>query len=397
MDIKNTKKLFFFTAAYPYEIREVFIEDEINYLANVFGKIVIIPLAGNGVPTRTTPQNCYTVEPIITSRWIQYLKGILFPISLPIFIYDFFKNKVFCNKDRLKTWIIAYVQSNNLLSSRTIREIFKKIEQDDVCYFYWGKGANVLSYFYRGKCHFVSRFHGEWDLWEESSGDYAPIRTKITSNLDCSVFISRKGESYFKERYPHCPSRFIPLGTVDMGIGTRSKDDVLRVVSCSTIYWLKRVDLIFEALCNIKDRNIEWHHIGIGPDADDLKEKVEKYCPNNINVVFVGRLKHEDVYKYYQTKEVDVFVNASTNEGVPVSIMEAISFNIPVVATNVGGNSEVVNEETGVLVSSNPSAQELANAILKTQTMPISPRDYWEKHYSAKNNYMEMAKLLNSL
>lgn len=395
--MKEPKKLYFFTAAYPFEIREVFIEDEINYLAKKFEHVVIIPLAGNGVPTRKTPHNCITLKPIITNRWVQYIKGLFVPISLPVFMFDFFNNKVFCKKERMKAWVIAYVQSNNLLLSNTVRRIFKTIKQDDVCYFYWGKGANVLSYFYRGKCHFVSRFHGEWDLWEESSGGYAPIRSQITTCLDCAVFISKKGENYFKNHYPQCSTRFIPLGTADKGIGIRSKDDVLRVVSCSTIYWLKRVDLIFEALCNIKDRRVEWYHIGIGPDAENLKERVKNNCPENLKVVFVGRLKHEDVYTYYQTKEVDVFVNASTNEGVPVSIMEAISFNIPVVATDVGGNSEVVSEETGILVSSNPSAQELAEAILKTQTMPISPRDYWEKHYSAKNNYMEMAKLLNSL
>lgn len=55
----------------------------------------------------------------------------------------------------------------------------------------------------------------------------------------------------------------------------------------------------------------------------------------------------------YSEHPVDVFINLSTNEGVPVSIMEAISFDIPIVATDVGGTSEIVTDETGILVSSN--------------------------------------------
>lgn len=395
--MQTSRRLYFFTATFPYGIREVFIEDEINYLAKEFEKIVIVPLAGNGLPTRALPENCTLVSPIIRSRKMMYLKGLLLPLSLPVFACDFLKKRVYCKKARLKAWLIAYVQSNNLLASRTIKNILKKIKPNDVCYFYWGKGANVLSYFYRGKCHFVSRFHGEWDLWEESSGNYAPIRQQVTLNLDKAVFISQKGETYFQERYPYCTTSYIPLGTADKGTGKRSNDGVLRVVSCSTIYWLKRVDLIFEALCKIKGRQIEWHHIGIGPDADNLKEKVNRENHDNLSVVFVGRLKHEEVYDYYKTNEADVFVNASTNEGVPVSIMEAISFNIPVVATNVGGNSEVVTAETGVLVSANPTSQELAEAILKTQLLPLQPRIYWEKNYSAEKNYRKIAKLLNSL
>lgn len=43
----------------------------------------------------------------------------------------------------------------------------------------------------------------------------------------------------------------------------------------------------------------------------------------------------------------------SLSEGIPVSIMEAISFGIPIIATNVGGNAEIVNDETGVLIPVN--------------------------------------------
>ena len=48
-----------------------------------------------------------------------------------------------------------------------------------------------------------------------------------------------------------------------------------------------------------------------------------------------------------------MFINLSSSEGIPVSIMEAQSFGIPVIATNVGGSGEIVVSETGVLVDEN--------------------------------------------
>jgi len=48
-------------------------------------------------------------------------------------------------------------------------------------------------------------------------------------------------------------------------------------------------------------------------------------------------LPHNDVLNYYASNPVDVFINTSSSEGLPVSIMEAMSFGIPVIATNVGG------------------------------------------------------------
>jgi glycosyltransferase involved in cell wall biosynthesis len=60
----------------------------------------------------------------------------------------------------------------------------------------------------------------------------------------------------------------------------------------------------------------------------------------------------------------DVYVNCSTSEGISLSILEAMSATLPVVATRVGGTPEVVmNGETGVLVVPR-SAESLATALV---------------------------------
>ena len=145
-------------------------------------------------------------------------------------------------------------------------------------------------------------------------------------------------------------------------------------------------------------RRVEWTHIGDGPDFEQLKKVVDTAKSDTFIINLKGRVPHDDVMNYYKTHCVDLFINLSTNEGVPVAIMEAISFDVPIVATDVGGTSEIVNDQTGVLVSPNPTKEEVANAIIEAmENMIFSPRKYWELEFDAKKNYSDFAEMLFGL
>lgn len=392
------QKLYLFTATFPYGKAESFLEDEILFLSKEFKKIVIIPLSGSSSQRREVPYNCIVVAPVINSKSKQYSRGLFCFKSVKLYSNDFIEKKVFLSVKRLKEWFVSMVLTNNLLKSKTVNKVFDNITKDDVCYFYWGKGSNLLSYFYKGKAKFVSRFHGEWDLWEESGGNYAPCRRQLADSLNFAVFISKKGESYFKSKYPNCNTVVYPLGSLDYGCcNEEKKENTLRVVSCSTVYPLKRVPLIFDALNSLSSYRIEWTHIGGGVDFEALRKKVEEEKKSHLTITLLGNMKHDEVMAYYKEHQFDVFVNLSTNEGVPVSIMEAISFNIPIIATEVGGTSEVVTAETGLLVGPNPSLDEVASAIVRLTGLKLNPRDFWQKNYSAQNNYTSFAHFLKSL
>ena len=80
------------------------------------------------------------------------------------------------------------------------------------------------------------------------------------------------------------------------------------------------------------------------------------------NVLFLGYVKRKEIPLLLSA--FDIFVSASIYEGTPVTILEAMSMGIPVVATDVGGVSEqVLNGETGILITpKNPNA--IAEAII---------------------------------
>lgn len=391
------KHLYLFTASYPYDGTETFLDDEIPFLTSVFEEVTIIPLYGNK-RTREVPDNCIVKEPVEPNDYHRYL-SLLYPNKATrLFLVDFVCKRVFLSLKRIKTWLIAYRQIANLLNNKQITELFARIRKEDVCYFYWGKGSITLAAVYKGKATFVSRFHGEWDLWEESSGHYAALRNKIAGSLSMAAFISKKGELYFRNKYHIKRSEVFPLGSFDNGICKRSNDQTIRIVSCSMVYPLKRVSLIHDALL-ASNKNIEWTHIGGGQQYAELESRVCHKSRNGLKVNLLGNVPHDEVIKYYQTHTVDIFINLSTNEGVPVSIMEAISFNIPVVATDVGATSEIVCGETGRLLSPNPSIDEINEAICDVIKMGdiICPKDYWSNHYDASANYKRFAETLLSL
>ncbi|MEG1497600.1 MAG: glycosyltransferase, partial [Clostridiales bacterium] len=94
------------------------------------------------------------------------------------------------------------------------------------------------------------------------------------------------------------------------------------------------------------------------------------------------------------------------SEGIPVSIMEAISFGIPVIATDVGGVNEIVyNDQNGILLDKDFSDNQLIEAINKFAFMPNdeylkyrdNARNIWEKNYDAEKNYTEFLNEISRL
>ena len=395
------KNLVLFTASFPFGTRESFLETELPFLAKRFDCIRIISFGGLNDPVRPVADNCIVDDRVQCIRRKRILRGLLgLWRVLPVYVKDLFCAKPYRKKKTLKLWAISMLCTSYYLQSKPVKELRKKNLDDTVFYFYWGVIYNSIAHFFKGKVKMVSRFHGDWDLWDSNDNEgYKPIRKATIDALSIAAIISRKGESFFKENHPQCLTVVSHLGSIDNGIAQKSDDGIIRVLSCSSVYPIKRVSFIMESLKEVyRIRRIEWTHIGDGPDFEQLKIMVDAAKSDTFIVNLKGRVSHEEVMNYYKTHCVDLFINLSTNEGVPVAIMEAISFDVPIVATDVGGTSEIVNDQTGVLVSSNPTKKEVANAIIEVlENTAFSPRKYWELEFDAKKNYSDFAEMLYGL
>ena len=100
---------------------------------------------------------------------------------------------------------------------------------------------------------------------------------------------------------------------------------------------------------SLLDRPVRWVHLGDGPERHRVEEAAA--LDGALRWELVGQLDNREVLSFYERHHVDALLSLSLSEGLPVSMMEAQSYGIPVVACTVQGVPEIVNEDTGILVS----------------------------------------------
>jgi colanic acid/amylovoran biosynthesis glycosyltransferase len=147
------------------------------------------------------------------------------------------------------------------------------------------------------------------------------------------------------------------------------------VVLCpASLILLKGHKHLIEAiriLC-ARNRTVELWLAGEGPLRSRLEKQV-RHLRLSDRVRFLGKVPHEDLLALYETGTVAAVVVPSldlgegNHEGIPVSLVEAMAFGVPVVATRTGGIPELLDCGAGLLVDSG-STTALANALEKLIT-----------------------------
>lgn len=302
---------------------------------------------------------------------------------------------------RAKTLKVRYL-FNFCNEAILIQEKVKQIMQEDnlkpeevTLYSWWFmSGAYAISNLKQKDKKFkaISRAH-RYDLYKDSGPQ--PFKTKILKNIDKVLSCSKQGSKYLKNNYSAFKNKigYSYLGTLNEDFNYTEKKNYT-IVSCSYIRPVKRIELIIDVLSKFKkDSNLNWIHIGSGEDLSKYKSLASKRL--EIDFKFVGHLSNDAVLDFFRTKDVKCFINLSASEGLPVSMMEVQSFGIPIIGTDVGGVNEIVNENTGVLVSANPEIEEVYSAINKIVFAPKetyikyqhNARSHWNINFNAKNNY----------
>jgi glycosyltransferase involved in cell wall biosynthesis len=304
------------------------------------------------------------------------------------------------------------------LTRQWITDLIKTqhVDPDDcILYSYWFDQAATGLAMVRQEfpaLRVVSRAHG-YDIYEEYYYPYYwPYRRETLEQLDTLFFASDAGRNYFCDRYPEFISKFktAHLGIADPGfISNPSDDGVFRIVSCSYIVPVKRLGLLLDGIAASArlrpEQKFEWIHFGDGNGRKALERKMARRFPSNATGHFLGYMTNSKILEYYRDYPSDVFVNVSKTEGgAPVSIQEAISCGIPVVATSVGGNPEIVSEKNGLLLSPDPTPEEISAGLLKVWDNPSlaaemrkESRRVWRESYNADINFRSFAERLRSI
>jgi len=387
-----------------------FVETEIDWLRNLHDDCILVTTTSNQRAHAYTQTRIVDFEIPGYKLFVRSLPCLLELLS--IFILDLFSTS--------SSW--TYMQRWRLNLSTLFRCSF--IENDlfqsgllnrvDIYYTYYANEFAIVLALAKKRGHilqFSTRAHGR-DVIEdrEPKTKKLPFQQFKYEFVECIYCISRATATYIQNKYPHFSNKvkLSYLGTDDRSIGPLTAiSEQFVVVSVGRVRNVKRFYLIAEML-QFVELPVKWIHIGDMAENDptysrflDSVKKLEK--KSNIHVDLKGFMDNKDLLDYYQSNFVDLIINTSEIEGLPVSIQEASSFGIPCLATDVGGTSDIVNENTGQLIPQNFDIIEGANVLcdlLEKRSRDIEfrkgVRAFWLKNFQAKINYPKFFRTLQT-
>jgi len=167
------------------------------------------------------------------------------------------------------------------------------------------------------------------------------------------------------------------------------------IVSVGRLVPWKGFDLLLELMPKLAGiNNFKLVIIGDGPDLAKLKAISERLKIEE-RVIFTGSLPHAEVIKYLGA--ADLFILNSSYEGLSHVLIEAMQMCAPVIATDAGGNPELVeNGVTGLLVKYGESDQLFAAIQKLWQDKELANRLRANAALRIKENFSK-SKMINHL
>lgn len=411
---KTDTGLFLFTSEFPCGHGEPFLNSELPYIAASIKKVFVIPIRFSAQVTHL-PENVKLLNhndfKSKKSKW-QFFISYFFPLITMCL------NDLFFSSNRKKfirhfREYLSYLLHCIELAER-IESLLEtnQITSHQIAYSYWmNEWAMALSILKNRKKidKFIFRVHG-FDVFDEQTRHtYIPFVPFIISKCDKVFSVSNKGAQYLKLKVNKKDAAKVTcsyLGTeteVEKFSLKKANDKIYTLVSCAKIRSIKRIHLIAEILKYI-DFPVRWIHLG-GYAEENYKLKVDSALVElaqirpEIRVDFKGDLSNEAIMDFYKENYCNLFISLSLTEGLPFSMMEAISFGIPLLATDVGGCSEIVTPQTGMLIPKDFNPQEVAEKMttfkdskLQTPEYRIGVRQFWEENFNAKVNYRKFVE-----
>ena len=142
-----------------------------------------------------------------------------------------------------------------------------------------------------------------------------------------------------------------------------SQRSTFNFVTVGSLFHVKGYDILIDAFAKIAsvNNNFRLTIVGDGNQRPLLQQLITKHNLQS-KVSLVGRKSRAEVADILLNS--DVYVSSSRNENFSVSVLEALSIGLPVVATICGGIRECINDSNGLLVPTE-NVDLLSDAMLK--------------------------------
>lgn len=397
------------THSFPYgEAEKTFLAPEVKYLEKYFNlSVVSRNLNDEQTTLLDNDTRIYRYNPKENYNSVFLMIKTLFARDFWKECFYLVKHKkidVFCFKQALSIYMRAIHFSKYLKGA---------VDNDDnepmVFYTYWnGYETYACKKIKNKKDVVITRTHGGDLYLKIDNHNYQPYKNLMNRDINRIYFVSQDGMSYYKETFDKLDESqyaLSRLGTFSHGFrnALENNDGIIRIFTLSRLFWVKRIDKLIQTLSEIDDLQIEWTHIGDGELHDEIYAKAKEMLDGKSNIAykFMGNLNNDDVFEFLKDNPMDFIVNTSYSEGLPVSIIEAMSCEIPAIAVNVGGIPEIVcDSETGYLINRDFTSEEFRSALVRyamlndkgKQEMRNNAFKIWDEKFNADNNHHGFAE-----
>ncbi len=246
----------------------------------------------------------------------------------------------------------------------------------------------------------IYHIHGaKYHLFYQGSSPWVQKRIQhFINTADCLIVLSDWWEAFFLENFSPRMIRVVP----NIVRATKREDITYRTPRRIRLLFMGRIgerkgvyDLI-ETLHRHRDTLGSQYVLTLGGDGETKKllALVEQYQLQQ-QVKFLGFVTGTE--KERQLREADVYILPSYNEGLPISILEAMSFGMPIISTNVGGIPEVVlPHQNGILVEAG-NQQAIYEAIKFFIDQPNKVEAYGRHSYDLVAQHYFPAPVMQTL
>ncbi len=413
---RKPQNLILVTEHYPCSNQESFLETEIPYLARFFNVTVVTRDIDERM-SRVLPPGVTFSRPVthggrLYRGWIRFLCRMSRSYRMER------------RAGQEEGWWNR-ASAAHTLSALTESELLRRfiltlpVLQDDrplVIY-----SANFNDYLY-GLCrikemgkdiHVAARCHRA-NMFDPRTGERREtLNTLVNGLADALYFTSEERRSVYVHHFTDgsAPGKYrvAPLGVPEplVLLDPPEGDYALQIVTCSPVEEDKRLPLLIEAMSRMKTGVFDWVHIGEGSQREAVEKLAHEKLDGKpgVSFRFLGFMSQEERYRYYAEHKLDVFLSVSSSESVPSAMLEAMANRIFVCATAVDGVTDVLSNETGLLMPENPTVEQLTAFLEMLCSMDkdkFAARaklgfECWQQWFNADENCLSFAAELSAV
>ena len=356
---------------YP-RISETFISNEILLLESLGFKIHIISMRHPREPfTHASVKNI--------KAGVDYLPSTIWGNLFPLFIHNFLlavKNPILYFK-AVKKAIVRWMRTRKSATLKHLLQagylVHKILPGKNIVHFqaHFAHSPTSVAFF----SSLLSNI--PFSFFAHAKDIYTSDKRQLKEKIDMARFVvtcTKYNQAYLSELAGKIQT---PVFCVYHGINLDYFSSKERETKCTPPYKIitvarmtqkKGLEDVYQALAVLRDKGFEFKHslIGQGDDQPKIVALIKKLKLENLTEL-CGTLTHEQVIGHYASSDLFVLgckiADNGDRDGIPNVMAESMAMNLPVVATNVSGIPEFLEDRvTGLMVSQNDPLA-LANAM----------------------------------